>query len=225
MFGKHGKLADYQRQFAIFARLEGELDRPLARPLHLFHTGIIIAVEGIALFAQRPESPDHVLDRNGLAVMPSGLRSQGEGDPRAVLRYLDRLAQQAIFRERLVEGVRHHGIVDQPQRDGGLSFDDESVERIVTADGRQPYLAAFRRRRVDVVEIPEPRRVFQVAMHGEAVALPGLRSLGGACRQRGGKQEGYGCGGETIHLSGPYCSITICRECTRKNAPWQGECK
>ena len=79
MFRQDRKLADDLRQLAIARRIENEGHLALAR---LFRLGDVTVIGGKlrAVFLQRLERKNHIVGRDRLAVMPSGVRPQPVGD-------------------------------------------------------------------------------------------------------------------------------------------------
>ena len=82
-----------------------------------------------------------------IAVRPARIVAQGELDPGTVVRGLDRLAEQAIERERLVDRLDHQGIVDDPHA-RRVSLEDERVEAVEGAEAGQHQRTALDRFRI-----------------------------------------------------------------------------
>ena len=167
---QHHQLSQDQRQLPVGAATEGESYGPFVELFDLLHVAVIPAVEGDGLGDQGLEGPDDVIRGHRLAVVPTRLRPQLEGDPRAVLGHGDALRQKAVFAEGLVRGPDHQRLVDAPDARRRTTLDDEGVEAVVGADGLQPHRAALGRLRIHVVEVLEVRRVLEVPVHGDAVA-------------------------------------------------------
>jgi hypothetical protein len=91
----------------------------------------------VALGGQRLEAEDDVLGRDGAAVVEAGLGPQVELDRAAVVRDADRLGEQAVLRERLVERGDQEGLEQEVDARGGRALQDEGVEAVVAADGRE----------------------------------------------------------------------------------------
>ena len=177
MLGQDRHLAGDQRQLPVHLAVEGELDLAVADLLGLDDVGVVGAVERVALGLEGLEGPDHVLDRDRRAVLPARLGPQREDHPGAILRHLDALGDQAVFRERLVQVADRQGVEQQSEAGGIVALEDELVEIVEGADRRQGQRAAFGRVRVSVVEMGEVGAVFELAVHRRA--MPRLRRLVG----------------------------------------------
>src|SRR5262249_62097475 len=98
------ELAEDERQLAIVAGLERELDPPIADLLRSLDAGVVGAILRRALRTQCVERPDDVVRRDRLSVVPARLWPQGEADPRAIGGALDRLRQPGGFARRRGRG-------------------------------------------------------------------------------------------------------------------------
>ncbi len=192
MLWKHGKLPENQRQLAILTWTEAEFDGSLADLLHALDVRVVQAVHRRTFLGQRVEGPDHVLDGDRLAVVPTRLFAQREGDPRAVFRRLDRLRDQPVVTERLVERSHGQAVVEQALTEeadsrGGEPLRDERIEAVEGAERGQAEHAALGRVRIHVVEVRKASGVLEIAVHREAVRRNGL-ARGLRSGRRDGKQ-------------------------------------
>ncbi len=181
---QHGQLADDERQLAVVARREGELDLVRVERLRLHHALVVDAVARMALALQRVEGPHDVVRRERTAVVEARLGPQVEDHPSAIHRHLDLLREQTVFGEGLVLAL-HRQRIEEPA-DAGCrdALEDEAVEAVEGAERALMHLAALGRVGVGVVEMGEAGRVFRVAMHGDGGADIDVR-----LRRRGGPEE------------------------------------
>ena len=107
-----------------------------------------------------------------------------------------RLRRKPVHRVGFVVGARHQRIKGQLHALGAFALEDEGVERIerleglIVGAGRRDRRkqTALRRIRIDVVEMLEVGRVFQVAEHRHAVHL-GAAIVGGGGAKSAGAQR------------------------------------
>ena len=170
VLGQHHDLADDLRQLAVARAVEGEGDLALAGFLDLDHVAII-GGELRAVLLGCVEREDHVLGRHRHAVVPFRFRAQPVRDRREIVRIADRFGEQPIGAGDFVEREGQQRVVDKPDAGGEGAFDagDDDVQIVERADGNLPRRAAFRRGGVDVVELLEAFRIFQVAEQRQAV--------------------------------------------------------
>jgi hypothetical protein len=160
-----------------------------------------------AVFLERREGKNHVFGRHRRAVVPLRFGAQPVGRRGKIVRVADAFGKQPVSGRHFVERRRQQPVVDQPDAAGEVAFDvgDRDIEIVESADGDFAHRAAFRRVGVDVIELLEAFRVFQVTKQRQAVApfsvlIPVLRLRGsqpGRQRQsrrgqgkRGGFQQG-----------------------------------
>src|SRR5204863_9733827 len=113
------------------------------------------------------------------AVMEPGFRAHAEGVNQSVGRNTNAFRGEAVQRIRLVLRPRHQSGEGQFHSLRGVALENVAVERIERherlielprgTDLREQ--SALRRVRLDIVEMPEVRRIFQVAEGGYPVAL------------------------------------------------------
>jgi hypothetical protein len=130
------------------------------------------------------------------------LRAQQEAIDAAVGGDAHHARGQAVERVGLVPGALHQGRERALDAHGGVAAQDEAVEGIegqeiliVIADGADlGKHAAFARLRIDIVEVAEVDRIFEVAecRHAVAFDLGGFRRGNGEPRKRGGERAGRG---------------------------------
>ena len=117
----------------------------------------------------------------GVTGWPScqrALRPQAVGDGTVIFRVARALGDQAIFRRHFVERRRHQRVVDQLDAGGErpLHPGDDEIEIVEGADSALAHHAALRGVRIDVVEMLEVGRVFEVAEQRQAVPENVLRA-------------------------------------------------
>ena len=171
-----------------------------------------VAIAGAGLradFLERLEGEDHVLGRHRLAVVPFRLGAQFIGGGGEVVRIADGLGKQPVDARDFIERRHKQRVVQQVDALRERAFDagDHHVEIVEGAERDLRCGAALRRLRVDVVELLEAGRIFQLAEFRHAVP-PGrpraLRRGADPGRQREfarGQQDGGGREQRTaIHL-------------------------
>jgi hypothetical protein len=133
----------------------------------------------VALCLERHERKGGVLRGEFCAVVKFRLGPQREAIGELVRRYLHRLRCEAVHRVRLVTGAGHQRRESQVHALRALALQDKGIERIeglirlIVGSCRRNRRKhpAFRRRQIDVVEVMEIRRIFQVAEHRQSVRL------------------------------------------------------
>ncbi len=179
--------AHQQRKLAV-GGVEGEADRPLAGLLHPGDLGPGAEIAGMALGPERLEGPHHVLDRDRRAVREARLGAQGELDPGAGRVGLDRLAEQAVERERLVQRAQHqrldHQVRLQRERHHRVALEHPGLERIEAAGFGEANRAALGGLGVGIGQVGKPSRKRGFAIHGKPVG-----GRGGACPRHRGNTE------------------------------------
>ena len=222
MLRQDGQLADDHRKLAVVARLEGEADAALPLRLHLVHRAVIAAVEGMAL-RQDGEGEHHVLRGDRFSVVPPCAGAQVEGDGGAVLRHLNAFGEQAVFGEGLVRRPGHQRIIDQRRPRRGHPAQRERVQRVEGADGLKGHLAALRGVRVDVIEMPEVRPIFGLAIQRHAVPRHALLCLRARRSGHGGgdQPDQQSCG-HTAHAPSSHRSLRGARPRFRSDNMWEG---
>jgi hypothetical protein len=140
----------------------------------------------VAFFLQRGEREHHVLRRELAAVVETRLRPQQKAVGQPVGRDAHRARRQPVHRVGLVLGTHHQTRECQLHALRGVAAQDVAVERIegqrvlivdrAGADLREH--AALRRFRIDVIEVREIGRIFQVAERRYAVPLGFRARLG-----------------------------------------------
>ena len=129
------------------------------------------------LVLQELKREQHVVGGDRRAVGETRLRIEMEGDGAAVVRHLDRLRDEAIERERLIEAARHQALDDKvadPVRRHAAH--DQRIETVEGAESAHRQTTALGRIRIDVREMREAGRLFGAAIEGDAVRRRGLRS-------------------------------------------------
>ena len=164
MLGQHRQLTDDLRQFAIAGGVESESDLAIRGLLHLGHVAIV-GGELRTVFLESSEGEDHVFRSDRLAVMPSRFRPQPVGGGGEILGVAHRFGDKSVFGGHLVSRGRHQGVVDERNAAGDRAFDarNHGIEIVEGADSNLAHDAAFRRFGVDVFELLEAGRIFQVS--------------------------------------------------------------
>ena len=103
--------------------------------------------------------------------MPFRFCPQSKGGRGEVVRIAHRLGEQSVFARYFVERRHQQRLVDEIDAEDERAFDsgDHHVEVVVGAERDLARRAALRRVRVDVVELLEAGRIFQVAEQRHAV--------------------------------------------------------
>ena len=164
MLGQDVKLADDLRQLAIAGRVEGEGDLAVAGFFNLDDVAVI-GGELRTVFFEGIEGKDHVFGRDRLAVVPFRLSTQPIGGRGKIVRITDGFGEQTIFGRHFVERRHQEGVVNGINAGRERAFDacHHNIEIVVGAERDLPRHAAFRRGGVDVFEMFEAGRIFQVA--------------------------------------------------------------
>ena len=179
VLGENRHQPEDERQLAILAVLERELDGALRQLFRRAHFREIRAVVGPALGLQQFEGKEHVVRRHGRAVGKLRFRIEREGDGGAVVGDVDGLGEEAIEREGFIQPARHQGLDRKLARAcRGGALDDQRIEAVEGAGIGKPQTSAFRCIGVDVGEVIEIARLFGRAMERDCP----LR--GGAGRNR-----------------------------------------
>ena len=142
----------------------------------------------MALFLQRVQREGDVMRGQLRTVVETRLGSHREAIGELVGRNPHRFCGKAVHRVGLVVRARHQRIKTQLHALGALTLEDEGVERIEGLErlivgpgrrdrGKQPSL---RRVRIDVVEMVEVGRIFQIAEHRQPVRLGAVSGRGDA---------------------------------------------
>ena len=167
-----------QRQLAVGrGGIEDEADRAFAGAFDPPDLLVVEPVVGPALLLQGLPGEHHVVDGDRTPVVEPRLGSQREGDRGPVVRHRDGLGDQPVERERLVPCPLEQALEHQMPAMRRHALDQERVEVVERPAHRAAQLAPLRRVGVDVVEVAEIGSVFQVPVHGDAVArLGGVRA-------------------------------------------------
>jgi hypothetical protein len=186
--GQHPELPEDDRHFMIAGGAEPEGDFALAALLHFLHVAIEGADEGIG-FLECLEGKDHVLDRDRGAVVVTRGRAQAKGDGCKVRGVTDLFGDQPVVGHRFVERCHHQRVANRAGGGGEQTLEagDHLVEVVERAERCQAQRPAFRRLRIDVVEMLEAGRILGLARQRQTVSPlhPGaLRA-----RRRGGPQD------------------------------------
>src|SRR5712691_2613575 len=120
------------------------------------------------------------------AVVKSDSRAQQEPVGKAVLGYLNGARGEAIQGVRLIRGAHHQTRESELHSLRAVALQDEAVERIEREDilienNARPDMRehpALRSVRIDVVEVLEVRRVFEIPERRYALPPGGLRRIG-----------------------------------------------
>ena len=135
----------------------------------------VIGGELRAVFLRSVERENHVVRRDRTAVMPFRFARAADRGRGKIVRIAHRFGDEPIFARHFIERVREQRVVDQRDSAGEIAFDagHDHVEAVEGADGDLPRRAALRGVGVDVIELLESWRIFQVAVERSAVP-PGV---------------------------------------------------
>ena len=212
MLGQYSELPEDHRHFPIADGIQSESDLALAALLDLHHVAVKGADEGVH-FLVRLERIDHVLDRNGLAVVVASGGAQAKGGGRKIRRMTNRFRDQPVMRRYFVERWHHQRVANRAGS-GGQQAPDPSyclVEVVESAGRHEAYRPSFRRLLIDVVKMPEVGRIFEVAEKRQTVpplrlgALRARRRCGQGRSAKHGEERGKRAGAEdraTAHAQG-----------------------
>ena len=128
--------------------------------------------------------------------MPACVGSQPIGCGGEIIRVADAVRQQPIRGRHLVERGRRQGVVDEVDAGGERTFHagDHDVEIIEGAECDLAHATAFGGLRIDVVEVREAGRIFDLAEQREPVLPDRLFGLRRHAREplRRQRREGQG---------------------------------
>ena len=147
----------------------------------------------MTLFLEGQVGEGDVFGRQRRAVVPARLGPQREGEDVAVGRDRHRFGKQAVERVGLVERPRHQRVVAHLHARRRVAARHEAVQRVEGRDvlvvlpvgRREIERAAFRRVRVEIAEMGEVRRIFEIAEGRQAVQ----RRIGRAFREKTARQK------------------------------------
>jgi hypothetical protein len=186
MLRQHRQLPDDLGQLAVALLGHGEGHLALGGCLGL---GDVLVVERVlrAVRLQRFEGEDHVGGGDGPAVVPARLLAQAVGDGRMVRRMPHRFGEEPVLGRDLVLRLLHQRVVDERDApfERALHAGDEEVEVVEGVLHAEPHQPAPRRLGVDVVELREAGRVFEVAHEREPVPPFILRRMRGGNGEKG----------------------------------------
>ena len=122
-------------------------------------------------FIECIEGENHVFRRDRLAIVPFCLCPQSKGDRGEIVRIAHRLGEQSVFARHFIKRRHEKCLVDEIDAEDERAFDsgDHHIEVVEGAERDLTRRAALRRVRVDVVELLEAGRIFQVAERRYAV--------------------------------------------------------
>ena len=164
-----------------------------------------LADDRMALRLEGGEREHDVLGADAAAVVEARLGAQEKAIGQAVGGNGDRTGGEPVHRVRLVGCARHQRREGELHPLRAVALEDEGVERVEGQEilvelPRRSHLgegSALRRVRIDIVEMAEVRRVFQVAERRHAVAFGVLVSrMRKAAEFGSGKRRQAGCGHE-----------------------------
>ena len=143
---------------------------------------------GVALGLQDIEAEDCIGGCDRAAVGEPGFGAHAKRHRAAVCRKLGGVGDQAVDGIGLIERARHQAIEQQIEPLGRVALQDEAVEAVEGgarggSDHRQA--AAFRRIRVDPLEVLEVGRILELAERREAVSL----TFRGRCADPEGNEQ------------------------------------
>src|SRR5262249_40943879 len=150
-----------------------------------------------AVLLERLHGEDHVLDRHRLAVMMARVGAQAEGRRAKVARMGDRFGNEPVVGRYFVERRRQQRVGEDARscRDRSLQPGDDLVEVVERAQRHQAHAPTLGRARVDVVEMLEARRIFELSEQRQSM-LPVermfLRARRGAEKRRSKSIEDRG---------------------------------
>ena len=194
VLGQNRHQPEDQRQLAVVRSGEIEANGALADGFGAADLGIVCAVIRTTFVTQQLPREDHVLGRDRMPVGEFCPRIERKRRVAARRIGFDRLRQQTIERERLVEAARHQTLDDVAAHVlERQSFDDERIEAVEAADNARDQTAGFRRGRIDVAKMREAGRERRTSVHGDRMGRLGAqqRPRGRAGCERGpGDQHG-----------------------------------
>ena len=180
MLGQYSELSEDHRHFPIAGGIESESDLALAALLDTHDVAVKCADEGVVSLVGL-EGIDHVLERNRLAVVMPSFGAQAKRGRRKVRGVTDRFCDQPVMGRRFVERWHHQRVANRTgsRSEQALEPGNYLIEVVESAERHQAYRTTFRRLRIDVVEMPEAGRIFEIAEQRQTV--PPLR-LGDCAR-------------------------------------------
>jgi hypothetical protein len=134
-------------------------------------------VARLTLVDEHVEGENDVIGRHRGPVRERRLGAQVEDRPGTVHRILDRLGNQTVHRVRLVRGGDHEAVIEHSREARCRTSQDIGVHAVEGAERPCGKLSAFRGIRVDVVEMREVDRIFQIAEGRYAMGDDNLRLL------------------------------------------------
>ena len=155
-------------------RLPGASNVKVISRSPVFSTLRHLAIRGGELrieFIECIERENNVIRRDRLAVMPFCFRPQPKCGRGEIVRIAHRLGKQSIFARYFVKRRHEQRLVDEIDALDERAFDagDRHIEVVEGTERDLARRAAFRRFRIDVVELLETGRIFQVAEQRYAV--------------------------------------------------------
>ena len=190
MLGKDGELTHDHRQLAVALGVEIEGD--LVGPGRLGARDVLVieahARVGLLVHAERI---DHVLRRDGRAVLPARLVAQLERDRGIIGRIARPFGDQPVRGRGLIQTVGHQAFIDEPEPCSRLALVEHRIEAIEGADIGHAHDAAFRRIGIDIIELLEI--CWDISARRSATARDGGRArprLRAGDREKQGKEEG-----------------------------------
>ena len=195
VLGQYRHQAEDERQFAVAGVAEIETHGALIERLGAGDLGIIGAVIGPAVIAQKLPGKDHVGGCHRRAVGKARRRIEREGDITARIVGFDRAGEQAVERERLVVTARHQALEHvAAQRLRRQAFDDERIKTVERAEYALHHAAAFGRFGIRIRHHGKIAGQSRVAMHGDAVCRLGKRRRNEGPCQKHRRQKRSACG-------------------------------
>ena len=196
MLRQHVELTQDQRHFTIARGIEDEGDFALPSLFH-FRDMPIIGRHHRVVLLERLHGEDHILDRHRLAVVMARVGAQTVRRRAKIARMSDRFGNEPVVGRNFIKRRRQQRVGEhaRARRDRSLQPGDDLVEVVERAQRHQPHAAALRRARVDVVEMLEAGRIFELSEQRQAM-LPVerlfLRARGGAEKRRSKSVEDGG---------------------------------
>ena len=192
VLGKHHKVADDVRQFAVAGLVEREHHLMIGDLCRLGHVGEVAIVD-LAVLLHHVEGPDHVFGGDRLPVVPAGLGIDAVGRRRIVVGIFEGVRDEAVAGARAVRRLLHQRVVEdaaEPRQTGRRgAAHDERVEAVEGADRYRVECSALRSVRIDVVVALEGLRL-DIRVDQRGRCPPFL----GACGHHGHRDAGRDTG-------------------------------
>ena len=170
MLRQHVELTHDLRQFPIARCVEDESDLALAGLLDFGDVPVIGRKRRI-VGLECLHGEDDVVDGHRLAVVMARGRAQAERRRAKVAWVAHCLGDEAVLGGHFIERRHEQCVRDHTGSRGDRAFEagDDLVEVVEGADRHQPHASALGRVRVDVIEMLEGSRIFEVAEQRQAM--------------------------------------------------------